>query len=269
MPVRIDVDPHQDHPGDVTEGDPDADADLRSEGDGGECPEDDAEHGQPGERDEATAARGVHQDGRRDAGRDPHDPAEQHPDDQRADARVDGKAERVADRRVQLVQQAEPEDDTDHDGDHERYEKGTAEASRGDTERAEHGGHRDRDEQQEAVEDAPAHRAEQPLPEPQRGPDDDQEDREDDQRDGQCAEGGHPPDFTRDLTGLGLGQFDVRHDEGHRGITSRLELIGETRRLRARPARRRGGRRRRGFGGRVRIVQGSAPGPVRARDGIR
>ena len=131
------------------------------------------------------------------------------------------------------------------------------------------------------MEDAPAHRAEQPFPEPQRGADDEQEDREDDQGDGERAECRDPPDFAGDLTGLGLGQLDVCQDEGDDGIRGRHELVTQAgRRLRGpRGGGRRGGGaegggpagggvpagRRRGFGARVRIVQGSAPGPVRAR----
>ena len=69
MPVRITSTRHQDDPGDVAEGDADADSDLRLERDRGERADGDAEDGQAGECDEATAAGGVHHDGRDDARR--------------------------------------------------------------------------------------------------------------------------------------------------------------------------------------------------------
>jgi hypothetical protein len=75
------------------------------------------------------------------------------------------------------------------------------------------------------VEHPPAHRSEHPLPDTQRDPDDKQEDREDDQHDGQGAECRDPPDFARDLTGLGLGEFDMCQHEGQCGIAGRLELV--------------------------------------------
>ena len=97
------------------------------------------------------------------------------------------------------------------------------------------------------------------------------------------AERRDPADLAGDRTGLGLGQFDVGHDEGDRRIASRADLVAQAgRRPLRRPAggaaaippgggagaaaARRpaagsaGGGRSGSRAGRVRIVQGSAPG---------
>ena len=89
------------------------------------------------------------------------------------------------------------------------------------------------------MEHAPAHRPEQPLPEPQRRPDDEQEDREDDQADGERAERRDPADLAGDRTGLGLGEVDVRQDEGDGGIADRTDLVAQAGRRPTRTAWRR------------------------------
>ena len=65
----------------------------------------------------------------------------------------------------------------DDDGDGQ----GADDPTRGDAEREEDGHHRERQEQLDAVDDAPADRAEQPLPEHERDADDEEEDGEDDE----------------------------------------------------------------------------------------
>ena len=80
------------------------------------------------------------------------------------------------------------------------------------------GGHRDRQEQQDAVDDAPSHRSEDPLPDRQGEPDDEQEDREDDEDESKRAERNKTTDLTGDRARFGLGQVDVSHDEGAQGV---------------------------------------------------
>ena len=99
------------------------------------------------------------------------------------------------------------------------------------------GRHRDRQEELDAVEDAPAHRAEDPFPDPQRQADDEEEDGEDDERDGQRAERRDPADLARDRARFGLGQVDVGDDERHERIAGGAELGAESRRRLARAAR--------------------------------
>ena len=70
------------------------------------------------------------------------------------------------------------------------------------------------DEEQHAVDDAPAHRPEEPFAEEQGDADDEQEDREEDERRRRAAERGDPADLAGDRGGLGLGEVDVGDDEG-------------------------------------------------------
>ena len=166
---------------------------------------------------------------------------------------------RVADRGVGPVGQVQAEDDADHDPDEDRDRERPDDPPGRDTERHEDAGQRDGDERQDAVQDAPAHRAEEPLAEEQRGPEDEQGDRDDDEDDA-------PHDECRDLgdlghrsPGLGLGQVDVGHDEAERRVPGRLELGAESGR-RAGASWRRTGRRSRRWPGR-RSVAGAVGGP--------
>ena len=97
-----------------------------------------------------------------------------------------------------------------------------------DAERHEDAGHRDGQERQDAVQDAPADRAEDPLPEEQRRSEDD---------------AARAAAMTRTIAapmsaatcaiwppisaGLGLGQLDVGHDQPHRGVPEDLDLGAE------------------------------------------
>ena len=94
--------------------------------------------------------------------------------------------------------------------------------------------HGDRQEEQDPVDDTPAHRAEDPLPDQQRRPDDGEEDREDDEHEGQAAERRDLPDLAGDRAGFGLGELDVRHRERDQGVARRRELCPQARRGRAR-----------------------------------
>ena len=92
------------------------------------------------------------------------------------------------------------------------------------TDRREGAGDGDRDEQQHAMEHAPADRAEQPLPEEQRRADDGEDAREQQDRDGDPDEGRDPLDLATDGLGLGLGQVDVGDDQPHAGVAGRADL---------------------------------------------
>ena len=160
-------------PGDVADGDADAGGDLRAEGDRGEGAE---------QRRRATAARRARRRAterlgarRAEQADDETDHADDdHADDERPDARVDAGQRRVADRRRRPGWAGAGRGPTPT-----TMPTTTAIANAPTIRRAEmpsadeDAGQRDRDERQDAVEDAPAHRAEDPLPEEQRGPDDD------------------------------------------------------------------------------------------------
>ena len=99
--------------------------------------------------------------------------------------------------------QHDGDDDADGDGDRER----AREAARAHD--PEPGEHRDGDQQLRPEEDAPAERAEQPLPEEQHQADQQQEDEEDDAAAASAAEGERPQGLALDLVGLGLREVDV------------------------------------------------------------
>jgi hypothetical protein len=84
------------------------------------------------------------------------------------------------------------------------------------------------------VEQAPADRAEDPLPEEQRQPDRKQQPGEDPRPDGQAGEARDPLDLVGDLFELGLGQLDVSLDEAPAGVASRADLGPESGRRRRR-----------------------------------
>ena len=117
----------------------------------------------------------------------------------------------------------------------------------GDADGEQDGGHGDRQEEQDAVDDPPAHRAEDPLAEPERDADDEQEDGEDDEDEGERPEGDDPADLAGDGRRLGLGQVDVGQDERHRRVAGRADLGAQARRGLAWPAA--AGRRGRRCGG--------------------
>ena len=135
----------------------------------------------------------------------------------------------------------------------------------GDPDGQQDGGDGHRQEQQDAVDHAPAHRPEDPFADPERDADDEQEDREDDEDEGQRAEGDDPADLAGDRGRLGLGEVDVGDDEGHRRVAGRAELGAKARRWHLGPRLDGGG----GGGGGVRgggsvgdlVVQGCAPAP--------
>ena len=95
---------------------------------------------------------------------------------------------------------------------------------------------RQREEQLDAVEDAPADRPEDGLADEHRRPDDREEDREDDEH--ECRRTGRrdAADLAGDRRRFGLGEIDVGDDEGHRGIADRADLGAQTRRRLARLA---------------------------------
>jgi hypothetical protein len=74
------------------------------------------------------------------------------------------------------------------------------------------------------VEQAPADRAEDPLPEKQRQPDREQQPGEDPRPDRQADEARDALDLVRDLLELRLGQLDVRLDESPAGVERRADL---------------------------------------------
>ena len=98
----------------------------------------------------------------------------------------------------------------------------------------------EQDERLGAQEHAPAHRAEQPLPEEQRRADRDEERDEDERRDRDPDRDGDGPDLAADLRGLGPGEVDVRPDEADERVPRGAELAAQARRRwrrRAVPAR--------------------------------
>ena len=102
------------------------------------------------------------------------------------------------------------------------------------------------------MENAPADRTEQPLPEEQRRADDREEAGHDDDDDGNRGERRDPADLAGDRRQFGLRQVDVRLDEADRGIAGREKLGSQAARRPARVRTRRGWSR--GF------VQGSSSG---------
>ena len=99
------------------------------------------------------------------------------------------------------------------------------------------GRHRDRKEQLDAVDDAPAHRAEDPLADPERQADDEEEDGEDDQGDRQGTERRDATDLAGDRARFGLGQVDVGDDERHERVAGGADLRAKSRRRLPRSAR--------------------------------
>ena len=138
---------------------------------------------------------------------------DEHADDERADARIDPGQQVVADGLVGPVGQVQEEDGADEDPDGRAQSSARTIRPRRDAHGDEDAGHRDRDESQEPVEDAPAHRAEDPLPEEQRGADDDDADGRDDEGEGDRSERRDLGDLAADGGRLGLRQLDVGHDQ--------------------------------------------------------
>ena len=123
-------------------------------------------NGQAGDRDEAAAARPADPDGDDDTDDEAERADVDHPDDQRADTQSHRDIQPFADRRVELVEQVEAEHDTDDDADDDRHQQGPTDPACRDAQREEHGRHGDRQEEVlDAVDDTPAHGAEDPLPE--------------------------------------------------------------------------------------------------------
>ena len=81
----------------------------------------------------------------------------------------------VPDGRIGAVGQVESESDAHDDGDHHGDRERPGDALGADAHRAEDAAQGDRREREDAVEDAPADRAQDPLPEEERGPDDQEE----------------------------------------------------------------------------------------------
>jgi hypothetical protein len=85
------------------------------------------------------------------------------------------------------------------------------------------------------VQNPPAHRAQQPLAQEQGPADRQQQGREQDDRDGQGAEGKDPSDLAGDLAELGLGQVDVGTGQRDRGRPGGADLRAQARGRLARP----------------------------------
>ena len=111
-------------------------------------------------------------------------------------------------------------------------------------ERGQHREDGDGDEQLDAVEHAPAERAEQPLPEEQAQADQEQERDEDEAGRRDAAERERPQDLALDLVGLGPREVDVGADDADRGGRA----VGRELREAGRRAPRRAGRALSGLG---------------------
>jgi hypothetical protein len=103
------------------------------------------------------------------------------------------------------------------------------------------------------MEDAPAHRSEQPFGEEERCPDDREDAGHEHDRDRDPDEAGDLGHLAADRLGLGLGEIDVRRDQAHAGVTGRAE-------------RREHARWGRGLVG-TSVVQGGTPGSWRRTSG--
>ena len=107
-----------------------------------------------------------------------------------AGPRLDAEQGRVADGCIRLVGQPEGHEDADNESEQQPDEERPADPPGAYADRGEPAGNGDRYEQEDAVQDAPADRSQEPLPEEQRRPDDGEDDREDDDRDRDADIGG-------------------------------------------------------------------------------
>ncbi len=175
MPVRTDADGQDGEEGHEAEGDPECRADLAAVRHRRQGADDHATDDRTGQGREAAAGACVHRRRQEDAGEQPDETADDDPDDERSDPDVDRQRRRVADRRVELVQEAESEDDARERGDDDPGQRRPDVEVARHAEDQQHADEGDRREQQKTVDDPPAHRPEQPLAEEQGTADDEQE----------------------------------------------------------------------------------------------
>ena len=157
-----------------------------------------------------------------------HDRADRRADDERHDARVRAAAELVRDPRVQEVGSVRAEQDRDGRPGEEREDDRARHAAG--VERRQDAAGAQQHEQLRPEQDAPAHGAEQPLPEEQDGADRQQEGDEDECGERDAGGTGNDLDLVADLGGLGLGQVDVGPHEAEDRVLRRpaccLRLAG-------------------------------------------
>ena len=202
---------------------------------------------EPARAVEAAAGAGVHRRREEDPGEQSDEPTDDDPDDERSDPDADGQRRRVADRRVELVQQAEPEHDARDDRDDDR--RTAPPGRRGCSARGGSAGTATRAieaNSEKAVDDPPAHRPEQPLAEEQGATDDEQHDGEEDDDEGRGRRERGPVRSRRRSRHLGLGELDVGlEQEDGRLAGRRIWARSPGGALRGRAALRRRWRRRR------------------------
>ena len=154
----------------------------------------------------------------------PDQRAEEQPDDERPHAGSTFEPGGFADRRVGLVRPLEAQRDAQDDGDDDADDERPTDPAGADPGRQQPGRHGDRGEREDPVEDAPADRTEQPLPEEQRRADDRQEGGHDDDDDRDGRERRDPADLAGDRRQFGLRQVDMGLDQADRGVACREEL---------------------------------------------